>query len=246
MALISELLTVTAGQPFWIGLHFKMAPEWHIYWKNSGDSGLPPRIIWSLPEGFAADEIEWPMPQRLISDDLATYVYDDEVLLPVKIYPPKQLDRDSVTIAAKVDWLACREACIPGSAELSLKLRVSAEANSGPTAAIFQKYKKALPKPLPTGDIHYSVRDSLMEIQFPTALFPERPARLYFYPDMPFIIQHAASQALKVYEQSVILSIPLNPYGALPDSVISGVLEMTHKNGQTETFLLRKIKNLKN
>ncbi len=26
-----------------LGLYFKLEPGWHIYWKNAGDSGEPPR-----------------------------------------------------------------------------------------------------------------------------------------------------------------------------------------------------------
>jgi DsbC/DsbD-like thiol-disulfide interchange protein len=31
-----------------LGLYFKLEPGWHIYWKNAGDSGEPPRARWTL------------------------------------------------------------------------------------------------------------------------------------------------------------------------------------------------------
>ncbi|MEG1770263.1 MAG: hypothetical protein RR311_17450, partial [Comamonas sp.] len=32
---------VTPDQPLWLGLQITHQPEWHTYWKNAGDSGLP-------------------------------------------------------------------------------------------------------------------------------------------------------------------------------------------------------------
>jgi DsbC/DsbD-like thiol-disulfide interchange protein len=47
------------------GLYFKLEPGWHVYWKNAGDSGEPPRIRWSLPDGISAGDFQFPAPERL-------------------------------------------------------------------------------------------------------------------------------------------------------------------------------------
>ena len=49
-----------AGQPVWLGLQLTHQPEWHTYWKNPGDSGLPTRLEWVLPAGLQASDIAWP------------------------------------------------------------------------------------------------------------------------------------------------------------------------------------------
>ena len=46
-----------------VGLYFKLEPGWHIYWKNAGDSGEPPHIHWTLPEGVTAGAMQFPAPQ---------------------------------------------------------------------------------------------------------------------------------------------------------------------------------------
>ncbi len=38
---------VAPGQPLWVGLQIRHQPEWHTYWKNSGDSGLPTELQWT-------------------------------------------------------------------------------------------------------------------------------------------------------------------------------------------------------
>lgn len=56
---------ISAGQSFWLGLKLAHEPDWHTYWKNAGDSGLPTELQWQLPEGLTAQEIQWPAPHAL-------------------------------------------------------------------------------------------------------------------------------------------------------------------------------------
>ena len=35
-----------------VGVLYRIEPGWHIYWKYSGDSGIPTKIEWQLPQGF--------------------------------------------------------------------------------------------------------------------------------------------------------------------------------------------------
>ena len=42
------------GKPVWVGLQLAHQPGWHSYWKNSGDSGLPTQLQWTLPAGVVA------------------------------------------------------------------------------------------------------------------------------------------------------------------------------------------------
>ena len=47
---------ITAGETVWLGLEITHQPHWHTYWKNSGDSGLPTELAWTLPTGWNAGE----------------------------------------------------------------------------------------------------------------------------------------------------------------------------------------------
>ena len=62
--LVSSAETVVPGQPLDVAFHFQLAEGWHIYWQNSGDSGQPPRVDWSLPSGFQAGGLRYPVPKR--------------------------------------------------------------------------------------------------------------------------------------------------------------------------------------
>src|SRR6185503_19125861 len=102
---------------------------WHVYWRNPGDSGEAPRIVWRLPPEFHAGDIAWPAPTRIPVGPLANYGYDGEVLLATTLAVPKELATPSVELRAEARWLVCNEdECIPGSAPLSLALPVDGPA----------------------------------------------------------------------------------------------------------------------
>src|ERR1700730_7868018 len=60
--LVAENQWIAPGRQAYYGLNFQIEKGWHIYWINPGDSGQPPRIVWHLPAGFSAGEIQWPAP----------------------------------------------------------------------------------------------------------------------------------------------------------------------------------------
>lgn len=65
VTLLSEQPQATAGQTLWLGLQFKLIPHWHVYWRNPGASGTAPVIHWTLPAGWKAGDIHWPVPKRI-------------------------------------------------------------------------------------------------------------------------------------------------------------------------------------
>mgnify|MGYP002362222115 FL=1 len=76
---------VGAGKTVWLGLQIQHQPQWHTYWKNPGDSGLPTILQWTLPAGVVAADIAWPTPHRIAIGSLANYGFDGTVLLPVPL-----------------------------------------------------------------------------------------------------------------------------------------------------------------
>ena len=129
--LLAEREAVAAGKPAAVGLRLRMAEHWHTYWKNPGDSGLPTRIEWVLPDGWKAGEIQWPAPETVYVEPLMSYGYEGEVWLLSELSAPASLAGGDVTIGAKIDWLECKEACLPGKAQLELSLPVRADVFPG-------------------------------------------------------------------------------------------------------------------
>jgi len=147
--LIVDADAVVPGKPFTVGLLLHMEPHWHTYWKFSGDAGLPSEIKWTLPPGWKAGEIQWPIPLRLMDPgDIETYGYENEVLLLQEITPPTSFADSSVKLSADVSWLVCERLCIPGGAQLQLELPV-ANKNALANEEIFSRYRRTLPQTWP-------------------------------------------------------------------------------------------------
>ena len=145
--LLADTTAIAPGKPFTVGLRLKMQPHWHTYWQYSGDAGLPTKIDWQLPAGFRAGPIQWPVPGKIVSPgDIINYGYDDEVVLLTEITPPATLPPGEVTLAGNAKWLVCADICVPGSADLSLKLPVG-DAQAA-NADVFQKTRDRLPRTL--------------------------------------------------------------------------------------------------
>lgn len=122
--LISDVSSVKPGETFYVGVLFDIEPDWHIYWKNPGDSGLPTDFDLELPKGFTGGETYWPLPIKFISNEInINYGYEDSLLLWTEVKAPERLNTIMpLSIKGTASWVSCREICIPGESELSLKL----------------------------------------------------------------------------------------------------------------------------
>ncbi len=87
--LIADVSSIQPGQKFRLGVLYRIEPGWHIYWKYSGDSGIPTKIEWQLPEGFRIQDLQWPLPLRdKEPGDLEVFDYTSEVLLFADVQAP--------------------------------------------------------------------------------------------------------------------------------------------------------------
>lgn len=181
---------VGTGRTVWVGLQLTHAPEWHTYWKNPGDSGLPTELRWTLPAGVTAGDIAWPTPRKFPLGTLANYGYDGTVLLPVPLSIDPSFQATSLDIGLEASWLACRKECIPE--EASLRLSVPADGSTAMHATVFEAARAALPSDLPAGDGRIEPEDGFLRVslgQLPSAW---RGQTLEFFPETPGLIEPGA------------------------------------------------------
>ncbi|HWE04510.1 MAG TPA: protein-disulfide reductase DsbD domain-containing protein [Tepidisphaeraceae bacterium] len=130
-SLISDASHVRAGRPFTIGVLLEIDPGWHVYWTNPGDSGAPTVVKFNAPEGFVITPDPFPIPRAFRQGKETTYGYDREALFTARVTPSMDIRIGMpVTFEASINWLACKEACIPGKASLALAMK--AEDHTGP------------------------------------------------------------------------------------------------------------------
>jgi thiol:disulfide interchange protein/DsbC/DsbD-like thiol-disulfide interchange protein len=153
---------VAAGQPLWLGLQITHQPEWHTYWKNPGDSGLPTVLEWTLPAGVTAGEIAWPTPKKIPIGNLANYGYEGTVLLPVPLTVAPGFKGEQLSVRLKASWLVCRRECIPQEGEFVLN--VPARSSYAAQGAAFEAARKASPQALTGGSGQITPEDKNIRV----------------------------------------------------------------------------------
>jgi len=138
--------TARPGDTVLAGVHLKMDPGWHTYWKNPGAAGMPTKITWQLPAGVTAGDIQWPLPEKLPPDDVVAYAYENEVVLLVPLKLAADLKPGPLALKAKVSWLECKEQCIPAGADVEATLNVGSETKASADAALLKLWQSRTPR----------------------------------------------------------------------------------------------------
>lgn len=99
-----------------LGLHYKLEDEWHIYWKNPGDSGAAPKF---QVRGAKLLDVSWPPPKRIPLGDLTNFGYEKEVLLFLDLELPDSASH-LISVDIDLEWLVCKVECIPGFGKITL------------------------------------------------------------------------------------------------------------------------------
>lgn len=133
----TDAIPIQAGKPFPVTIALDLQSGWHTYWQYPGDSGLPPKVTWNLPPGWTIETMEFSVPHQFSEPgDMIIYGYEKQQLLRAMITPPKDLPKDQIfDLKASLTWLACKELCVPGSADVSLRVLGPTE---GPTSISWQ------------------------------------------------------------------------------------------------------------
>ena len=236
-----------ASKTVWVGLQLAHKPEWHTYWKNSGDSGLPTTLQWTLPEGVTAGDIAWPAPHKFRIGNLANYGYEGTVLLPVPLtitsaFKPPLLGND-IDVKLKAAWLVCRQECIPEEGEFALKIPLK-----GSTAlhtAAFDSAFASTPKPVlsaAAGGTLAAIPDSRVLIDGKTLNFEVqglpvslRGKTLDFFPETPEVIETAAPWTQSWNGAVWRASVPLSAQRSGSPSLMPVVLA-ADVDGQRQSF----------
>lgn len=175
--LMADRDVLRPGDTVRLGVHLTQKHEWHTYWRSPGDIGLPTDIVWKLPDGATAGDYTYPVPQRFELAGIVSYGYEDQVLLYSEVKLPDTLPAGKAEFGAKVNWLVCKESCIPGEAELSLPITVAPDApdEPGSLAPMFDHFEKQHPTdPLQLKSIGVESALSVSAVQ------PEKPFKAAF------------------------------------------------------------------
>lgn len=114
---------VTSGAPDASGklqgvLDIELKRGWKTYWRDPGNSGVPPQIDVSASRNVSGAEFSYPAPQRHDDGYSKWAGYDHPVRLPVSFTIPAP--GEPATIAANVFLGVCETICVPVQARLQV------------------------------------------------------------------------------------------------------------------------------
>ncbi|MGD8810525.1 MAG: protein-disulfide reductase DsbD family protein, partial [Gammaproteobacteria bacterium] len=226
--IVAEPGTLRPGKTLWVMLHLKIKDGWHTYWRNPGDSGQPPDIAWTLPDGVTAGEIHWPYPDPLPYGPLLNYGYSHDAyhLVPIAL-SESWPEGKPVALNAKANWLACADICVPegGSFALTLPTGDAPKQTNAEIATLFREARERLPVDAGWRATLDAADDKVVLTVADDELAKARIQDATFFPFEWGLIEPSAKQELATAGNG--LSLTMTP-GQTPDTEkLDGVLVLT-------------------
>jgi DsbC/DsbD-like thiol-disulfide interchange protein len=114
---------VKSADTTWLraGVEIRLDPGWKTYWRDPGDSGVPPTFDFSGSENVKSVAVQWPAPEHFpdgAGGDSMGYL--NHVILPLRVTPQDATRVPSVHL--KFGYAICGNLCVPGEADLALSL----------------------------------------------------------------------------------------------------------------------------
>lgn len=196
--LIPEHSPVKGNEAIMIGIEQTIAPGWHTYWANPGDSGEAMRIKWTLPEGFEVSEPRWPVPHVIKIGPLVNYGYKDRAMVFQDLSIPKNLPDGPIKLSVRIETLVCAEICIPEYDDLTLTLNDGQVVDNG---LAFEPDLDRLPSDVSgIQNAVFSEKDNQLSITLsltqPGMIVPENKDSVVFMPLDWGAISNTAAQAV--------------------------------------------------
>ncbi len=128
------------------GVEIKLDPGWHTYWRDPGDSGVPPKLDFSGSDNVKSVAVLWPAPERFPDGAGGNSIgYLDHVILPLRVTPQDAAKQSALRL--KLGYDICRNMCVPVESELKLSL-----SGNGAEEAAIEKAEIRVPRHVTFGE----------------------------------------------------------------------------------------------
>jgi thiol:disulfide interchange protein DsbD len=192
-----------------IGILIELEKDWHIYWRNPGDSGMPTSIDFELPDGVSISEIQWPVPKVFEYEGLASYGYDGQILLIADLNVPENFLSNSIMVTANIKSLICRDVCIPFNSTISKEIVFQNIFKAEELVSnLFSLTRKNLPEVNNDFGLSVILGDDLITIIIQTSSdkMPE-PVSIYFLPYENGLFKNTVDQKFSTKENQIELRV---------------------------------------
>ena len=114
-------------------IQISLAPGWKTYWRQPGDTGIPPKFDFTGSSNLDVLEVLYPTPNIIWQDGSRSIGYEAEVVFPIIVQPR---NKNKVKLVGQIEIGVCKEICIPVSLIVSERLPVGAPKDTVIEAAI--------------------------------------------------------------------------------------------------------------
>ncbi len=217
------------------GILVTLDKDWHIYWRNSGDSGIPTLFEFNLPPDYKVTEIKYPTPKIFEFEGYASYGYEERVLFPFQIILPSRSDSDLLTVTVKIKSLICKDVCKPFNTELKEEFNINSSYNSPrEIVELFGITNEQLPKQ--NDQFNFEVEENTDKILLKinsSKLNLVRVKYLHFIPYENGIFRNSLNQEFLRKENSLELSVDFDQFKTKVPDLLAGILiiEMSTEEG---------------
>jgi thiol:disulfide interchange protein DsbD len=217
---------IAVGGKLQLGLVLSMEEHWHVYWVNAGDSGEPPKIKWTLPEGLTAGPMQFPPPARLPLGPLMDFGYEDQVAFPIAVTASPSIKPGKVHLDAHVSYLVCSSQCLPGKVHLGIDVDVvPGPVAEAPLVGALGSSIKSLPQPLPAGMSVSAVGDAKQILVTLKTGSNEEDAE--FYPFDQDQIANAADQGIESLPDGIKIRLVRAADSTALPKTLHGLVELS-------------------
>ncbi len=239
-SLDAETLHPKPGSRITIALAMRPEKDWHGYWENPGDAGVPTSVKWTLAAGVKVGPLRYPVPQRLIVQGLMNYVFERPYAHLMTLDIPAGVKRGMPILSpGEANWLACSPSiCVPERGPIAIDLVAGDGAVAPAARARFDAWRAKLPLPLAQTARFERKGDRIrLAIPLPAGRALTSP---YFYPTTEGAIDYAAPQAISRNGDMVVIEVRAGANAATTRS-LSGVLAIGPDRGLSLTAAPGKV-----
>jgi DsbC/DsbD-like thiol-disulfide interchange protein len=153
---LSTARLLSAGGPvggvYHAGVKIALQQGAITYWRQPGDSGVPPVFDFSKSENLGSLEVFFPAPKHFEEAGSQVAGYNDAVVFPIHVTP-----RDAkapIKLKLFLTYAACAKLCLPAKADLALELPTSGRS---PVASEIADSEAKVPQKLSAAELREKI-----------------------------------------------------------------------------------------
>lgn len=224
--LVADADAVRPGTSIDVALRLDLEDGWHSYWINPGDSGIPVALEWTAG-GAMAGPLQYPYPERLDIEGLASYAYEGSPLFLTRIAVPDDAT-GTLDLEADATWLVCEAICLPARQTVSLSIPIGEPT----TTDVLEDARARLPVKAPgwTANAAATQTGYVLTLGPPDDWSGDLEGAQFFVADKG-VVDHPAVQVFREEGGAWAVELASSPFSEEPTDRLRGVLVAA--DGQT-------------